>query len=220
MQMYGVTLTGKTPVMWHRDNIEFQAQVRRWQRDPNNHGQSVPGDDRAPAWTWIGSLYHDGKTLAMPSDSLMASCMGAGANMSTGKGRKTFKAQTQSGMSFTEPFLKFSCQGKAIDTASIFALQAESDFDQHLLRARELGFALDVRPVRPAGANGRHIRVRPCFEKWQVEGTLSVWDAALTKEVLDQLFTIAGDTHGIGEWRPSSKRPGPFGRFGAVVTKL
>ena len=61
----------------------------------------------SPAWTWIGSLYHDGKHIALPSDSVMASLMGAGTEVKAPRGKKTLKAQTQSGMAFAEPFLAF-----------------------------------------------------------------------------------------------------------------
>lgn len=219
MQMYLVTLTAKTPLLMHRDNIEYQALVRRWQLDPKNNGKSVPGDDRTPAWLWIGGLYTDGRSVALPTDCLMAACMGAGAKMKTGQGQKTYKSQTQSGMAFTEPFMSFTNRQRAIEMAPIEALQAETDFDRHVLGARDLGFALDVRPVR-IGTNGRHIRVRPVFDQWRAEGTLSVWDSALTKDVLTQLFQIAGDSQGLCEWKPSSKRPGPFGRFAATVTAV
>ena len=122
------------------------------------------------------------------------------------------KAQTQSGMSFSEPLLTFTTDGqRQIAMADILSLQQEDQFDQHLARVRGLGFALDIRRARVG--TSKHVRVRPVFERWQAIGMLNVWDSALTPTVLDTIFYLAGDKYGLLEWRPSGRRPGPFGRF-------
>jgi hypothetical protein len=217
MRSYQVQLTNATPIMFHRDNLEFKTLVERWQRDPTNRDRSVPGDDRSPAWNWIGSLYHDGKHIALPTDCVMASCMGAGAEIKAPRGRKSLKAQTQSGMAFADPYLKFSVNGhQQIRMSDLEALHHDLEFDHHLARVRELGFALDIRRARIGTA--KHVRVRPIFDEWQATGTLNVWDDTLTLDVLSTIFHLAGDKYGLLEWRPSGRRPGPFGRFRATVT--
>lgn len=216
MRTYQVSLEGVTPLLMHRDNLEFKAVVDKWQRDPSNRDKSVPGDDRSPAWSWIGSLYHDGHYIALPTDAVMAACMGAGAEVKAPRGKKTMKAQTQSGMAFMEPFLSFSANGGSeIPVTSFQPLQQQEDFDVHLSSARSMGFSLDIRRARVG--TSKHVRVRPVFEKWSAVGTLNVWDDALTKDVLDTVFYLAGDKYGLLEWRPSGRRPGPFGRFRATV---
>lgn len=220
MRSYFLTIEGITPLLMHRDNLEFQALVNRWQRDPVNRDKSVPGDDRSPAWRWIGSLYEDGVNVSIPTDCLMASAGGAGTKMRPARGRGSLKAETQSGMLFTEPFMKLLINGGgSLPMAGIKDLLKDEDFDVHLLRARELGFALDVRRVKPPGASSKHVRVRPVFDTWAASGTVQVSNEILTKDVLDTLWFIAGDNYGILEWRPDPrmKRPGPFGRFRAML---
>jgi hypothetical protein len=203
----------------HRDNLEFKAAIEKWQRDPANRDKSVPGDDRSPAWGWIGSLYHDGAALALPTDCVMASCMGAGTEVKAPRGKKSMKAQTQSGMAFQDPFLAFTTNGARarVDMAPILRLQQEENFDLHLELARALGFDLDIRRARIG--TSKHVRVRPMFSTWHASGALNVWDDALTADVLETIFYLAGDKYGLLEWRPSGRRPGPFGRFRATVTK-
>jgi hypothetical protein len=217
MANYLVRLESLTPLMMHRDNLEFKAVVEKWQRDPANRDRSVPGDDRSPAWGWIGSLYHDDH-IAIPADCIMASCMGAGAEVKAPRGKKSLKAQTQSGMAFLQPLLTFTVNGgHGIAMADLEPLKGQADFEQHLARARELGFALDIRRVRVG--TSKHVRVRPLFDQWRAEGTLTVWDDTLTRDVLQTVFYLAGDKYGLLEWRPSGRRPGPFGRFRATVTE-
>jgi hypothetical protein len=218
MRTYHVTLEGVTPLMMHRDNLEFKAIVEKWQRDPANRDKSIPGDDRSPAWNWIGSLYHDGKAVALPTDCVMASCMGAGAEIKAPRGRRTLKAQTQSGMAFADPFLAFTVNGgHPVSMGDVLALQGDEQFENHLTRSRDLGFALDVRRARIG--TSKHVRVRPVFEAWQARGVLNVWDDILTADLLGTVFYLAGDKYGLCEWRPSLRRPGPFGRFRATVTE-
>lgn len=216
MRTYEITLTGITPLLMHRDNLEFKAIVEKWQRDPANRDKSIPGDDRSPAWNWIGALYHDGQRVALPTDCVMASCMGAGAEVKAPRGRRSLKAQTQSGMAFAQPFLDFVVNGgRTIAIADLEPLHTEDEFEAHLSATRRLGFALDIRRARIG--TSKHVRVRPIFDAWRAVGTLTVWDDALTSGVLETVFYLAGDRYGLLEWRPSGRRPGPFGRFRAEI---
>jgi len=218
MKTYAIELTGVTPLMTHRDNLEFKALVDKWQRDPSNRDKSIPGDDRSPAWNWIGSVYENGAVIVLPSECLMASCKGAGTELKAARGKKSLKAQTQSGMSFLEPFLEFRCDGgRTVAMDDLRPLHQEEDFARHLTHVRALGFALDIRRVKVGMS--KHIRVRPVFETWRATGSLSVWDDVLTKDTLATLFFLAGDKYGVCEWRPGGRQPGPFGRFRATVNE-
>uniref|UniRef100_UPI003B987325 hypothetical protein n=1 Tax=Klebsiella pneumoniae TaxID=573 RepID=UPI003B987325 len=69
----------------------------------------------------------------------------------------------------------------------------------------------------------KHIRVRPMFEKWAVITTLMVVDPkeyGITQEVLQKILNKAGSLCGLGDWRPSSRTPGQFGRFKATVEPI
>lgn len=99
MRTYHVTLTGISPLLLHHDDITFQDELKLWRTDPDNKKNSVPGDDRSPAFTWLGCLYHDDGLLTIPSENIMKCLTEAGAMVPVpgGKNGKTFKAQTQSG---------------------------------------------------------------------------------------------------------------------------
>src|SRR5690606_31225901 len=79
MRTYQVTITGKTPLLMHWDNIEWADRMAAWKDDPKNQKLSKAGEDRTPAWRWIGSMYHDDDKVSMPSDNLMRCFMEGGA---------------------------------------------------------------------------------------------------------------------------------------------
>jgi hypothetical protein len=220
MKTYEVTLIGSSPLLHHYDNIEFADEMARWRTDPANKNKSKAGDDRSPAHTWIGGLYHDGARLVIPSDNVMSMLKEAGAQVLVpgAKHGKTFKAQTQSGILIEELFWPLLVDGKEIPLAPISGLLTEPDFAVHQERAKELGFSLFVK--RAAIGKSKHVRVRARFDRWVTSGRIGVLDDALTKPVLDDIFGIAGRYKGLCDWRPSSKSPGPFGRFGAVVKEV
>ena len=76
MERYQIILEGETPLLMHRDNIQFSERVRAWQQE--NRSLSVAGDDRTPAWSWIGSLYDDGEYVGLNADNVMTMLREAG----------------------------------------------------------------------------------------------------------------------------------------------
>lgn len=219
MRIYQVTLTGKTPLLMHHDNIEWADFMEEWKNDPANKKMSKAGDDRSPAWRWLGCVYHDGKTLAIPQANIMKSLMEGGAMVPVpgGKNGKTFKAQTQSGMMSVEPYWQLLVGGKPIAWTDIEALKDEGKFANHKTAARDLGFELLVK--RAAVGSNKHVRVRPQFSAgWQAVGSIAVWDEQITDGALRDIFEYAGQYKGIGDWRPGApKKPGPYGTFEAKI---
>jgi hypothetical protein len=217
MRNYEVAITGKTPLLMHWDNIEWADQMDKWKNDPKNKKNSKAGDDRTPAFRWIGSVYHDGNVVAMPSDNLMRCLMEGGAMVPVPGGRsgKTFKAQTQSGMLVGEPFWTFLARRKEIPFAKVSALTNELHFDAHQKFAADHGFILLVKRARIG--QSKHIRVRPRFDEWSTSGTLNVWDDQITTDILQSIFEYAGRYKGLGDWRPGGKTPGPYGTFTAEI---
>ena len=220
MRTYAVTITGKTPLLMHADNIEWADRMDRWKNDPKNKAVSKAGDDRSPAFRWLGTLYHDGKALAVPSDNLMRCLMEGGAMVPVPGGRsgKTFKAQTQSGCMCGEPFWSLLIRGKAVPLAPLMALEKEPDFDKHQGAAGAAGFMLFLKRAKINAA--KHIRVRPRFDEWSASGTLNVWDEQLKEDVVREILSYAGQYKGLGDWRPGGKTPGPYGMFEAEIKKL
>lgn len=215
---FNVTLTGITPLLMHADNIDWADVMDAWKNDPRNKKGSKAGDDRSPAFRWIGSTYfEEGGFVGVPADNLMRCLMEGGAMVPVpgAKGGKTFKSQTQSGLMIGE--LLWPLEPR-IAAAEILALRDETDFGVHKRRAEELGFRLFVKRVKNPGSASKHIRVRPRFDQWSISGTVLVSDEQITQSVLQDIFSFAGRYKGLGDWRPSSKTPGTFGMFLAVVS--
>ena len=219
MERYKIILEGETPLLMHRDNIQFSERVRAWQQE--NRSLSVAGDDRTPAWSWIGSLYDDGEYVGLNADNMMTMLREGGAKVPTGSKNETYKRQTQSGIVLEEICPPLLVNGKRLEMAPISALLDEDVFEAHVEAVREMGFDLLVK--RAKVGTSKHIRVRPMFEKWAVITTLMVVDPkeyGITQEVLQKILNKAGSLCGLGDWRPSSRTPGQFGRFSATVEPL
>jgi len=221
LRTYAVTLMSETDLLMHWDNIEWADAMDLWKNDPKNKKFSKAGDDRTPAWRWIGAMYHDGEAVTIPQDNLMRCVMEGGALVLVPGGRsgKTFKAQTQSGMMVAEPHWRVRVNGKEIPFAPFRALvERETNFAAHQTLAKRHGFELFVKRAK-IGAS-KHVRVRPMFRDWSVSGHIQVLDAQITTDVLQDVLTMAGIYKGLGEWRPGSKTPGPWGRFKATVQQV
>lgn len=218
MQTYRVTLTGDTPLLMHWDNLDFRGVLKKWQMDPGNKKNSVAGDDRTPAWTWLGYLYHEAGRVCIPADNLMTVLREGGAKVPTGKKGASFKRQTQSGLLVNESAWPVVVSGKEIDSSALMELLTEPDFEAHQEAARAAGFMLFAKCARIGQA--KHVRVRPRFDSWSASGTISILDDSISGDTLDLILRYAGVQCGVGDWRPSSpKSPGPFGRFSADVKR-
>ncbi len=202
----------------HSDNIEWADFMESWKADAKNRTASKAGDDRTPAWRWLGCCYHDGKHLVMPAANIMRSLMEGGAMVPVpcGKMGKTFKSQTQSGMMSVDPFWPLSVGGQLIAWRDLEALKDQPTFSAHREFARASGFDLLVKRAK-IGAS-KHVRVRPQFDAgWQLSGSLAVWDEQITRGALQQILEYAGQYKGLGDWRPGGKTPGPYGAFEAKI---
>lgn len=219
MERYQVTLTGATPLLMHRDNIKWGERCNKWQKDPANKKSSVAGDDRSPAWTWIGYLYEENrKRVVIDSDNLMSMLRDGGTKTPAPRGKGSMKAATQSGILVNEIGWPLLINGKEIPFEPILSLADELDFEKHEEAAADLGFELFVKRARIGQA--KHVRVRPRFENWSASGTITVSDPQLTEEMLRTIFSFAGRYAGVGDWRPGSpSKPGQFGTFVADIRR-
>ena len=213
-------IKGVTPLILHADSVEWADQMAAWKNDPQNKEASVAGDDRTPAFRWIGCVVTDGTSWVLPNENLSACLMKAAARvlMPGGRGKKTFKEESMSGMSIDGVGLPLAVKGKPLLKTLLQSLEKENDFSRHQSACRALGVELFVK--RASVGSSKHIRVRPKLDTWSCEGTVSVWDNRLAAS-LPQIFEIAGRQIGLGDWRPSSPRkPGPYGRFDVEITKV
>jgi hypothetical protein len=227
MRTVTMTLLSSTELLMDRDNISFAELLTRWQKDPANADQQVPGDDRAPAWGWLGKLHYDEASMlvGIPMGMLTACLRGAATTIPhpTASGRKTLKEASQAGLQFTQTLFPLLVPGedglgwRPIRYDTLFQrLASESDFLVHEAVCRAAGFRLDVRRSKPQ-YNRAHIRVRPMFGPWRCVCEVRVLDEVLTDPVLLQMFQIAGSSKGMGNWRPSNGKAGSYGIFSTEV---
>ena len=210
-----ITIEGTKPLLMHQDNILWSEKVKDWTTDPDNKSKSTPGDDRSPAFTWIGALYHDGEIVTMPSDNIMTMLREGGAQVRTGKGQQTFKAQTQSGIIPLDCDWPLYVDNKTIDVSEVLALEFIDDFAEHERVVIDHGFDLFVK--RAKIGRSKHIRVRPIFRQWKVSGSVEIIDDQITVKILESILSLAGRLKGLGDWRSSSKTSGGFGTFISTV---
>lgn len=218
MKQYKVTFTGgATPLLMHADHIQWADNMEAWIKDPKNKGKSKNGDDRTPPWRWIGCLnYTDpvNGVVSIPNSYIMAAIMKA-ATAITLKGMKTFKNLSQCCISVEESEIPLLVGGKQIQMADINKAKDLETFNEQNELSETLGFSLHVKRARIKET--KHIRVRPRFYNWSLDFKLFVTNDLVTKAVLQQILSAAGEFSGLGDWRPGCKTPGPFGTFTAVV---
>jgi len=195
----------------HSDNIEWADYMDAWKSNPENKKNSKAGDDRTPAFRWLGSVYHDGEQVCIGQENIARCLMEAGALLPTGKGQKTFKAQTQSGMKVDQMFVPLIVGGKVVPWEPLAALKDTPAFPDHMEAVKKYGFSLFIKRARIG--QSKHIRVRPRFDRWGLRFTVSVWDDAITPQILRTIFDLAGQYKGLCDWRPGGKTPGSFGMF-------
>jgi len=220
MEHYLITITGTQSLLMHADDIEWADQMEAWKNDKDNKKGSKAGDDRSPAWRWLGNLYHDGKRIVMPIGNIMRCLMEGGTQVPVpgGKGSKTFKAQTQSGIQAVESSWPLLLAGKEIPVAKLLMLTGNKDFAAHKQAAIDHGFTLFLK--RAKIGNSKHVRVRPRFDTWAIRGEIVVADEQITEAIIRDILEMAGRYKGLGDWRPSSKTPGSYGMFTAQIQPI
>ena len=211
MQTYSFVIKGATPLLMHKDDVELADVVTEWRMNPKNKNLKKPGDDRAPAWTWQTYLHHDGRHLAIPSDMLWT-CLRDAATSVTMRGSKSFKESAAAGFFLSEEYLPLLVAGKQIPIAPIKQM-ADEPFSKQVLLVRSSGFELFTKRARINNST-KHVRVRPKFTEWSVQGILGVLAPELTFDVLQQIGEIAGRYKGLGDGRVGSpKKPWRYGQF-------
>jgi hypothetical protein len=174
MKEYEVKIEGLTGLLLHNDNIDWADLMTRWQKDPENKGKSKAGDDRTPPWRWIGSLYHDGEHVVVPTDNI-AVALRAGAVQIPMDGKKTYKEASQTCIFFPGDSWPIYANGQLVSWDEIVKLQNNNiSFAEQCEAAKALGFTLSVKRARVG--QSKHIRVRPRFDNWVMIGTVKVDD--------------------------------------------
>lgn len=225
MRRYRVKLSGANGLIMHSNDLGWREKMEKWGADPENKRSSRPGDDRTPAWRWAGCLYHDSEWVGVPSDNLMTAIREGGAKVPVpGKRSLTYKKQSQSGIVVDQVLWPLVVNGKRISWPSVKELVAEAqqspiEYSEMEARAMALGIELFAKPCKVGQSS--HVRVRPRFDRWTAEGSVTVHDDTITEAVLGLIWDAAGRYSGLGDWRPSApKGPGPWGTFTTEIEVL
>lgn len=212
------TLTGISPLLMHADDV-LMADELAHARKTMPKGQKTAGDDRSPAWTWHTYVYHEDDRVVWPSENLMVSLRSAAATVIYSK-QKSFKELSQSGLVIPTEALDFQTRKGPVSWSMI---QSWRDNDTPFMEQSKAITKSDpdctLFVKRAKIGTAKHVRVRPRFEHWIVSGRIMITNSEITFERLTEFFEIAGNRVGLGDWRPSSKTPGPYGRFTAVLKK-
>lgn len=72
-------------------------------------------------------------------------------------------------------------------------------------------FEVDGRPVTIPATKGRIMRYRPRWDQWGAKFDLLVDETQIALDMVHQLLNEAGQSIGIGDFRPEKR--GPFGTF-------
>jgi hypothetical protein len=217
---YEFVLTGRTALLMHSDDVTWADEIDAWRLDSANAKKKgeKSGDDRRPAWTWLGYTYRDGGGLMVIPGASLTSCLKrAGSRVPFGR-NKTFKELAVSGIFIEQEFLAFANGGKPVPFGPLAKLHGNTTFKDHLAAVEKAGFKLFVK--RAAVGASKHVRVRPRFDEWAVTGSLEVTTDQIDDGNLRDIFAQAGRV-GLGDWRPGSpKSPGPFGMFEATLKRI
>ena len=214
-----VKLASRTGIIHHCDSIEWADAMDEWRTDPANKQKSKAGDDRTPPYRWIGHMYFDDPkagVVTVPCENIMKCITEAARQVPTGRKQQTYGSLIQSGLFCPEFHWPLLVNGKPIPMTAINEIKKLKTFREHKEAAEDLGFSLYVRRVKIG--NNKHIRVRPRFDKWTIEGKILIIDDAITKEILRIILQIAGRLKGLCDWRPGGRTPGPWGMFTSEVS--
>jgi hypothetical protein len=215
--IYTFKLNGITPIILHNNNIEERDRIESIRKRMKG---GKPGDDRSPAESWKSYLYlsDDTGNVCIPAENLLACLLGGGSKVKVG-GKETLKTHSQR-IGFDRLDYDLLVNDKAISNERIAEISGE--FGEHAVAARALGFRLHVKPC--SVGTSKHIRVRPLFTNWSVNGKIEIENDdvnVLGLTPLRDLFTACGRLVGIGDWRPGApKKPGQYGRFTAEIERV
>ena len=186
MKTIDVEIRGNTPLLIHK----FAEQAEQGKATRRVMVDSTNPRDEATKNAYIAQ---DG-TYYFNAFSIPATMANAGVNHKMRGSRKTLK------------FVVPSAVRMESDTVTIL--------DTSGTPAKS--FEVDGRPVTIPATKGRVMRYRPRFDQWGAKFRLILNDQMLSSEDAHRLLNEAGESIGIGDFRPEKR--GPFGTF--RVTKF
>jgi hypothetical protein len=188
MKKFKVKIKGITPYMQHRMDDQ---KLEAWEklRGPIHERPEVSHEDA------IRAEYHCYRNIDrqcyIPPDQIRGALINAGS------------------------YVKAKVGGRSKSMKILVAAMFTIDEDQIMIPEYD---SIDKRSAVNRNIKGRVICIRPKWNTWGAEFTLSVYENSISKETVLQLFEYAGNLVGIGSFRPTNS--GMFGRFEVTDIEL
>lgn len=211
--LYDFTLTGVFPVLFHSDIPEKADLYEQWLKSPE--ARSTPkGDDRFPAWKWTTYVPTDEEMAAFSNNDVMAAIKN-GAKKVVLRGNESYLRAATTGIYVSTEHCRWEGP-KGPLTIEFMQKIATLTFAEQSKAIQKLGGTLHVARVPVNNGKSKHIRVRAKFDQWIVRGQMTVNHDIVPSDKLKEIMENAGRLGGLGDYRPSSRKPGVYGQFDAV----
>lgn len=182
MKRFEIVVSGVTPYMQHRmDDIKLEKWVK--ERGPLYERYDI-SDPEVIADFHSHTYWNDGTEYFIPSDHFRMSMIEAGKMV---KGKVGGATKSMSNV-----------------VAALFTITPERI-------TIPKWSAIDKRSAVNRNIKARVIVIRPKWEKWQADFTLTVDEDSIQNEMIAKIIEYSGKYIGIGSYRPQNK--GQFGRF-------
>lgn len=184
-----VTLEGITPMLQNRFTEKAEAALEGGSTRRVKRDKLTPREaaEKAAYRLEDGTLWH-------PSSAIVRMLREAGAGHKLTGSRKSAKFAVAGAIRMIEEHIRLH----------------HPDTNKHLT-----DFEVDSRRAVNPSTKGAIMAHRPRHERWATTFTIKVNDLILDPKFIYQLFVDAGESIGIGDYRP--EKGGPFGTF--AITK-
>jgi len=210
--VYDFSLTGTFPVLFHSDIPEKADLYEAWLKSPE--ARTTPkGDDRHPGWKWQTYVPDDGSLAAFPNTDVMAAIKN-GAKKVVLRGNESYLRAATTGIYVSTEYCRWEGP-KGPMTVDFMKKIAPSPFAEQAAAVKKIGGTLDVKRLPINNGKSKNIRVRAKFDQWTVVGQMMVIHDIVPEDKLKEIMELAGRLGGLGDYRPSSRKPGLFGQFDA-----
>lgn len=211
---YDFTLTGSTPVIFHSNIVEKADLFEEWLKSDAS-ANTPKGDDRYPAWKWQLYVPTDEDAVAFPNVDVMAAIKN-GAKKVTLRGQTTYLRDATTGIHVATEFCRFESP-KGPLTVKWMQKVATMTYAEQAQEVKKMGGRLRLDRLPINNGKSKNVRVRAEFPTWTVSGRIMVLHDMVPKDVFSKILENAGRYGGLGDYRPSSKKPGPYGQFTATI---
>lgn len=193
MVTYKVGIVGVKPLLMNPASIEMLEDIKSRKRKP------VVLDESPEQEAGKKIIRNDGRQAGIPDDAVglpqeyLLACLTAAGKWVKFDARRNMSSTTESLvpalLDIEESFFPFP----TLDGGT------------------ELPWKVDKRRGVNPQTNGANLIIRPMYENWSFEFTLSFDEKELSEETVKDLVAKAGKRVGLGDYRPARK--GPFGKF-------